>query len=121
MKGSLPLTDFPYSSLSGISHSNHLARPHIQSASSRIAPASYEDKIYASLTFDAIQGKRHEISKSDVNKNPATQTRGILTQGGELVLREETQANIPETAGREARATASLMFVPIRNGTRVIG
>ncbi|MDB6023513.1 MAG: multi-sensor hybrid histidine kinase, partial [Pedosphaera sp.] len=49
--------------------------------------------------------------------------RRILTQGAALILREEPVNFSPDAVGigDKSRPSASLMFVPIRNGTRVIG
>ncbi len=82
-----------------------------------------EDKIYPVLSIDTIRGQKLEIPRSDIDRNPTTRTRRILSQGAELVLRSEPLAISTDGTGigDKGRASASLMFVPIRNRTRVIG
>ncbi|MDB6066584.1 MAG: Blue-light-activated protein [Pedosphaera sp.] len=82
-----------------------------------------EDKIYPILSFETSHGRKQEIPKSQTDMSPTTQTRRILTQGGELILREEFEGGAGHSAGMGGKdfPTASQMFVPIRNGTRVIG
>ncbi len=82
-----------------------------------------EDKIYPVLSIDTIRGQKLEIPSTEIDQHPTTRTRRILTQGAELVLREEPLAISPDGVGigDKGRPSASLMFVPIRNRTRVIG
>ncbi|EEF62565.1 PAS domain S-box protein [Pedosphaera parvula] len=82
-----------------------------------------EDKIYPVLTIDTIRGEKLEISGTEIDKHPTTRTRRIINNGPELILRQEpiTIGNDGITIGDKARPSASLMFVPIRNRTRVIG
>lgn len=82
-----------------------------------------EDKIYPVLSIDTIRGQKLEIPRADIDKNPTTRTRRILSQGAELILRAEPLAITADGTGigDKGRPSASLMFVPIRNRTRVIG
>src|SRR3984957_693494 len=82
-----------------------------------------EDKIFPVLSVDTIRGQRSDIPRAEIDRNPTTRTRRVLNQGSELVLREEPLAFDESGAafGDKARPSASLMLVPIRNGTRVIG
>jgi PAS domain S-box-containing protein len=82
-----------------------------------------EDKIYPILSIDTIRGEKLEIPRQEIDKIPTTRTRRILKQGAELVLREEPLSITPDGVGigDKKRPSASLMFVPIRNRTRVIG
>jgi len=82
-----------------------------------------DDKIFPVLSVDTIRGEKLEIPRSEIDRNPTTRTRRIMNQGAELILREEPLAFEPGTVGMgdRSRPSASLMFVPIRNGTRVIG
>ncbi len=82
-----------------------------------------EDKIYPILIIDTVRGQKLEIPKTEDQKNPTTRTRRILSQGAELILREEPLAITPDSVGmgNNERPSASLMLVPIRNRTRVVG
>lgn len=82
-----------------------------------------EDKIYPILGIDTFRGQKQEIPRDKIDRNPTTRTRRILKQGAELILREEPLAISSDSApfGDQSRPSASLMFVPIRNRTRVIG
>ena len=82
-----------------------------------------EDKVYPILSIDTFGGEKKAIPKAEIDRNPTTRTRRILTQGAELLLREEPLSITPDgiAIGNKSRPSASLMFVPIRNRTRVIG
>jgi PAS domain S-box-containing protein len=82
-----------------------------------------EDKIKAILSIDTIAGRKVEIPSAEMEETPTTRARRILNHGAELILREEPLAISPDGTGfgDKTRPSASLMFVPIRNGTRVIG
>ena len=43
-------------------------------------------KYYPVLSIDTIRGQKLEIPRSDIERNPTTRTRRILSQGAELVL-----------------------------------
>ena len=75
------------------------------------------------LNMDTIDGERVECpSASDPNEPPPL-ARRALQQGAHLLLREEEQLAGAGTAmfGDTMRLSASLLFVPIRNGTTAIG
>lgn len=82
-----------------------------------------EDKIFPVLTIDTIQGQKLDISSAAIGKTPTTRSRRVMNQGAELILREEPLSLSPDgmAIGDKARPSASLMFVPVRNRTRVIG
>lgn len=82
-----------------------------------------EDKIFPILSIDTVRGSKQLIPHTDIDKSPTTRTRRILTQGAEMILREEPLVFSADgtAVGDTARPSASLMFVPIRNRTRVIG
>jgi PAS domain S-box-containing protein len=82
-----------------------------------------EDKIFPVLTVDTLRGQKLEIPNAEIDPRPTTRTRRILNSGPELILRDQTFV-APDDGiliGDKARPSASLMFVPIRNRTRVIG
>jgi two-component system cell cycle sensor histidine kinase/response regulator CckA len=82
-----------------------------------------EDKIFPVLSIDTIQGEKLDIPPADIDPHPSPRTRRILGQGAELILREEPVSMTDDgiAIGDKARPSASLMFVPVRNRTRVIG
>ena len=82
-----------------------------------------EDKIYPVLSIDTVKGQKLDILRSEIDQSPTTRTRRVLTQGAELILREPPLAMTTDGVGigDKSRPSASLMFVPIRNRTRVIG
>jgi PAS domain S-box-containing protein len=82
-----------------------------------------DDKIVPVLAIDTIGGVKKEIPRQEIDTHPTPRSRRILRQGAELILREEPihLSTDGVTIGDKARPSASLMFVPIRNGTRVIG
>ena len=82
-----------------------------------------EEKIFPVLSMDTIRGQRTDISRAEIDRNLTARARRVLNQGAELILREEPVAFEPGTAafGDKGRPSASIMLVPIRNGTRVIG
>jgi PAS domain S-box-containing protein len=75
------------------------------------------------LNADLINGRRTECSPSYDNDRPSPTVRRAITEGGQLILRGQTgNPRLDSHAfGDEARRSASLMFVPIRNGAKVIG
>jgi PAS domain S-box-containing protein len=75
------------------------------------------------LTMDVIDGKRAECAPSYDRLPPSTMARRAIEEGGHLILRgpaELARADGP-AFGDPARRSASIMFVPIRNGENVIG
>lgn len=81
------------------------------------------DKICPVLSIDTVGGQKVEIPGSQIDTCPTARTRRILRQGAELILREPPLAISPDATpfGDETRPSASLMFVPMRNRTRITG
>ncbi len=69
------------------------------------------------------QGRRFDIPTCAQGQEPSKMARRIIEQGAELVLREEpvTMPSDVVPIGDKSRPSASLMLVPIRNRTKVIG
>ncbi len=68
-------------------------------------------------------GQRFEIPVRGESREPSGMAQRIIAQGAELILREEPVI-MPEDVfpiGDTSRPSASLMLVPIRNRTKVIG
>ncbi len=82
-----------------------------------------EDKIFPVLTVDTVRGQRTDIPRGEIDRTPTTRTRRVLSQGAELILREEPLEfdRAAAALGDKARPSASMMFVPIRNSAQVIG
>lgn len=71
------------------------------------------------LIYDTIDGKRTVLS-DDGGELISERDRRVIEKGSELILRKSTDDTelIPFGSGRPSQ---SLIFVPIRNGTNVIG
>jgi len=68
-------------------------------------------------------GRRFDIPVTGQGEAPSRMARRIITQGPELILRQEPLVMPDEVMpiGETSRTSASLMLVPIRNRTKVIG
>ncbi len=75
------------------------------------------------LHADLIDGKRQESMPDYVHRTPSPLARKTIQEGGQLVLKTDPirmrPAGVP--FGDVNRPSASIMFVPIRNGTVVTG
>jgi|GEM_PF-1921555 len=82
-----------------------------------------EDKFYAVLHIDIVDGKKQKIPAVYSETSPNEFDRRILRSNGKLILKEEPITMAPGLTpfGDTSRPTASLMFVPIRDRTQVIG
>lgn len=80
-------------------------------------------RVFRILMVDTVDGKRVEQPAEDIALEPSAMYQRVTRQGGLLVLRESpAPVDVPlEPFGDQGRASASLMFVPIRAGGRVIG
>jgi two-component system cell cycle sensor histidine kinase/response regulator CckA len=68
-------------------------------------------------------GERFVIKTDGQGKGPSGMARRVMEQGAQLILREEPIVMPSDTVpiGDVSRPSASLMLVPIRNRTKVIG
>jgi PAS domain S-box-containing protein len=68
-------------------------------------------------------GKRYELDLSGAPREPSGMARRVISNGAELILREPPLVMPADVIaiGEEHRPSASLMVVPIRNRTQVIG
>ena len=73
------------------------------------------------LNVDTIDGRRVESSVGI--EPPSALARRTLESGGQLILKAEPDQMLPEGApfGNETRPSASIMYVPVRQGPEVIG
>jgi PAS domain S-box-containing protein len=86
--------------------------------------AAEEDRIYPILNVDTDQsGQRFDVPVAGLVTEPSGLARRIIAQGAELILREEPVTRLADAVpiGNTSRPSASLMLVPVRNCTRVIG
>jgi len=82
------------------------------------------DRITSLLTVDTDrEGRRFEVEASELPTRASPLAREVVEKGARLILRDDP--SIPDDSvfriGDKTRASASLMFAPIRNRTRVIG
>lgn len=82
-----------------------------------------KDQIWTALNVDTIDGEKREVPCTYYGTKPGTLARRIIESGAELILRDELEKFVEGTIpiGDVRRTSASLMFVPIRNQSRVIG
>jgi PAS domain S-box-containing protein len=74
------------------------------------------------ITMDVIDGKRKHVPVVHKNEAPSPLMRRVLEKGAELIVRQEPVSAAEATPfGDVSRPSASLMFVPVRNGPKVIG
>jgi PAS domain S-box-containing protein len=82
-----------------------------------------EDQIQTVLNVDTIASRKIDVPRTAAWSAPSAMARRIIETGAELILRERPSDLLPGTVpfGDTARPSASLMYVAIRNRTRVIG
>lgn len=75
------------------------------------------------LGIDLIDGVKKDIPSEREDKEPTPGMRRVITHGAQLILRTGTTAPTDDlqTFGDTTRRSASLMFVPIRDGMRTFG
>ncbi|HVM50588.1 MAG TPA: PAS domain S-box protein [Candidatus Acidoferrum sp.] len=83
-----------------------------------------EQLVYSILNVDTDRtGQRFDIPTTSEGRKPSGMAQRVVTQGAELILRSEP-LSMPDDVipiGDVTRPSASLMLVPIRNRTKVIG
>jgi PAS domain S-box-containing protein len=82
-----------------------------------------ENRMSEVLSMDLINGRRTECQRHYLDPEPMGAARRAIAEGGQLILRDLPNAMQPEGLpfGDKSRPSASLMFVPIRHGTEVVG
>ena len=75
------------------------------------------------LFYDVVDGKRSEVTPSLPAGAPSGRVRRVMTQGAELLLRRTADQPDPEAVmfGDTARASASIMCVPMRREGQPVG
>ncbi|MEO8168231.1 MAG: response regulator, partial [bacterium] len=80
------------------------------------------DSVISIINIDIVNGNRQDVPAMRGNKPPTSRMRSVMEQGAQIILRRppfEFLDSIPY--GDVHRPSASLMFVPIRNGLSMIG
>jgi signal transduction histidine kinase/DNA-binding NtrC family response regulator len=82
-----------------------------------------EDMLSHVLYADLIDGKRKACLPENGQRAPSPMARKAIEQGGNLILKEQTDQRVPGALpfGDESRPSASILIVPIRNDANVIG
>src|SRR5262249_16422409 len=82
-----------------------------------------DDSVRSVLNVDTIKGAKQDVPATNADGQPSPVARRVINSGPELILREDSSPKMAGTTpvGDKSRASASLMFVPIRNERRVIG
>ncbi len=75
------------------------------------------------LCVDVIDGKRMDVPKPYDESAPSPGALRVLERGAQLILRKPPYQASPELIafGDKKRPSASLMFVQVRNGAKIIG
>ncbi len=74
------------------------------------------------LNIDVVNGQRVDVPPQVVNRPPTVFAKKTMNEGPQLILRtDDADTNEFQRFGDQSRPSASLMFVPIRYGTKAIG
>lgn len=81
------------------------------------------DLVHPILNVDTIAGQQVDITADCVDRKPTARGRRVIDHGPELLLREEPIQFDNDTIpfGDMLRPSASLMSVPIRHATKIVG
>ncbi len=82
-----------------------------------------EDKMHHVLAMDTLEGRRVPCTSPDDNMEPSPLARRAIEDGPQLILKEKPDQLMPGGVpfGDMARPSASILFVPVRDASRVIG
>ena len=82
-----------------------------------------QQTITSVLGIDLINGQRVDVTGPYLNASPSRMMRQAMEEGPQLILRKPPFQLSPDCVpfGDCSRPSASLMFVPVRNGARIIG
>ena len=79
------------------------------------------DQITPILSSDTIDGQRVDVCGDSPGSKPSPTERMVMEQGAKLILRAASDKVELWEFGDKARKSASLMFVPLRERTKVMG
>ncbi len=79
------------------------------------------NKVDSVLDIDTINGERLEVATSRIEVSPMI--RKVLSEGPQLILRQDAKEGAEGFVpfGDTGRRSSSLMYVPIRNGSKSLG
>ena len=82
-----------------------------------------ENRVWRLLCMDFIDGRRTESERKPCSPEPTGFARRAIEEGGQLILRDHSDAAGPEDVafGDTSRRSASILFVPIRHGAEIVG
>ena len=82
-----------------------------------------EDYAEAVIVIDRVDGVRRNVEPSSKSHKPTTRMRQVIEEGPLLILRKPPLQMAPDSVpiGDRNRPSASLLYVPIRSGEKVIG
>ena len=82
-----------------------------------------QDQLIPVLTIDTINGQRVDVPPASFNPEPSPMMRWVAEHGGQLINRGAPDSPPVELTrfGNTTRPSASMLYVPIRSGTEVIG
>ncbi len=85
--------------------------------------ADEQDELTSILNFDLVDGRRTEVLPTAMTQQPGPITRRVIADGGQLILRSAASEVVAQAPvfGDTTRLSESLIYVPIRHGTRVAG
>jgi len=85
--------------------------------------SSEEDKVFALLTMDEIDGEHRHVPPISDRSQPTSFARRVLREGGCIILREAGKIEDLGLVrfGDVSRVSASMLFARIRNGDRATG
>ena len=75
------------------------------------------------LNIDTVQGKLLEIPDAVTGTSPSALARRVMEKGPELILKKSPLTMVPDSRsiGDASRPSASILYVPIRHRTTVLG
>jgi signal transduction histidine kinase/DNA-binding NarL/FixJ family response regulator len=82
-----------------------------------------DDRVHHVLNVDIVDGVKKECGVEHTNHKPSGLAQKAIHQGGQLILRENPVAAFTDSLpfGNKSRPSASILYVPIRDGVSVIG
>ena len=85
--------------------------------------SAHENRLSNLLCLNLINGRRMECKPPGFPRPPTELARRVIEQGGQLILRDQPDSMPVEAMhfGDTSRPSASIMYVPIRYGTKTVG
>lgn len=82
-----------------------------------------EDRVWAVIYLDRIEGKRREVSPLNPSYLLTPRMRRVMERGPELILRKPSEMQVSDSVpfGDTSRLSASIMSVPLRSHGQCVG